>query len=308
LPHSHFRLNDGTQAIAETGSGKTTQLPQYAAEHFDGLVICTQPRAIAAMSIARRVAEEFDAGAVGKSVGYVAGQNSCSGSRIMFMTDAALIKMVQRDPELAGVSVLIIDEAHERSLCTDIVLGIAHSLLRRRPEDFHVVVASATIDPAPFVRFYTKCHTPATLQKHVLKVDGRVFPVSVAYKPHPDGGSQLRIADHVVPALHDALEEYDEGHCLVFLTGVADIAKAKRDFERRKPENVDCYELYGSLPSEEQEKVFKFDDKRGTRRMVRSALVVSDYTGCQTISASAVFVECQAVSQWLFSCARACVN
>lgn len=118
---------------AATGSGKTTQLPQYCAEAFDGgLVVCTQPRLVAATSIARRVAEEYDGNSVGYSVGYVVGGGGkARGDKILFMTDAALVKESQKDAQLRHVRVLIIDEAHERNLNTDLVIGIA-KLLRQR--------------------------------------------------------------------------------------------------------------------------------------------------------------------------------
>ncbi|GIQ92000.1 hypothetical protein KIPB_015517, partial [Kipferlia bialata] len=119
---------------AETGSGKTTQLPQYAAENFPLKVACTQPRALAAVSLAKRIGYEFDGeevkgkgrGIVGRNVGFRAGGGRpTNGDRIMLMTDAALIKEAQHDDTLSQYSVLVIDEAHERSLNTDLVLGIA---------------------------------------------------------------------------------------------------------------------------------------------------------------------------------------
>ena len=121
---------------AETGSGKSTQLPQYAAEYFGGLIVCTQPRVIAAISLARRVAQEFDGTRVGHSVGYrvgvtsaVSGHNRAPGTHISYMTDGAFIQESMDDNRLSKIRVLIIDEAHERSLNTDIVIGIAKMLL-----------------------------------------------------------------------------------------------------------------------------------------------------------------------------------
>jgi HrpA-like RNA helicase len=122
-----------------------------------------------------------------QSVGYVAGSNRVvkTGVRILFMTDAALVKRVQHDPSLSGVSVLIVDEAHERSLNTDLVLGIAKQIRAERPDDFHVVVASATIDPKPFVHFFTGggADMKRVMQRHVLECEGRVFPVTLENKP-----------------------------------------------------------------------------------------------------------------------------
>ena len=143
-----------------------------------------------------------------QSVGFTAGSNRVRGSRIIFMTDAALVRLVQKDPLLVGVSVLIIDEAHERSLNTDLVLGIAKQLASNpaRTDSFHVVVASATIDPKPFVEYFTGDHSQKALDRYVLHVEGRTFPVDVEYKPYKDGGLRLRISDHVIPVLRETME------------------------------------------------------------------------------------------------------
>lgn len=114
---------------AEIGSGKTTQLPQYCADIFEGKVICTQPRKMAALSLAKRIAEENDGSSIGKSVGYrVAGRVEL-GSKIELMTEESLITLLEKNPKFDGISVLMIDEAHERSLSTDIALGIAKIML-----------------------------------------------------------------------------------------------------------------------------------------------------------------------------------
>ncbi|CAF4795044.1 unnamed protein product, partial [Rotaria socialis] len=158
----------------------STQLPQYAAEVFGSLVVCTQPRVVAALSLANRVAEEYDGKSVGESVGYQVGNaNRATGTRIMFMTDAALIRESQRDPSLKRIRVLIIDEAHERSLNTDIVIGMSKLLLQQRPDDFYVVIASATINPTRFLQFFDRP------QSKPLEVKGRVFPVTCIEKPPP---------------------------------------------------------------------------------------------------------------------------
>jgi ATP-dependent helicase HrpA len=158
---------------ANTGSGKTTQLPQYCADDDvlgKGLVACTQPRVMAAISISKRIAEEHDGVgvSVGESVGYsVGGGQRVAGRKIALMTDAALIRDLKDDPLLRKYSVLIIDEAHERSLNTDISLGVAKLVLQQRPDDFYVVIASATIDPKEFLAFFG-------IQRHApLSVPGR---------------------------------------------------------------------------------------------------------------------------------------
>lgn len=144
-----------------------------------------------------------------QSVGYSAGVKHVKGSRIIFMTDAALVRLVQRDPLLTSVSVLIIDEAHERSLNTDLVLGIAKQIMQdhRRQETFHVVVASATIDPKPFVKFFTGEPTGAAREKHVLDVEGRTFDVTLEYKPIWCHEGRLQIATRdLIGAVTEAME------------------------------------------------------------------------------------------------------
>ena len=256
LAHEHVLV-----VIAETGSGKSTQLPQYAAEHFGSLVVCTQPRVVAAISLARRVAGEYDGTSVGESVGYKTGNgNRVVGSSIMFMTDAALIRDSQRDPTLAHIRVLIIDEAHERSLNTDIVLGIAKLLLAQRPKDFYVVIASATIDPTRFLHFFNRS------TRALLEVEGRVFPVTTTNKPPPaDCSDQRLIETHVVPSVIDLYPQH-QGHILVFLPGQGEIERALRIFKSKPLGNCIALPLYGSQSPEDQEKVIKFNEKN--RRMV----------------------------------------
>jgi HrpA-like RNA helicase len=247
---------------AETGSGKSTQLPQYAAEYFGSLVVCTQPRVVAALSLARRVAEEYDGTSVGESVGYKVGNaNRVVGSSIMFMTDAALIRDSQRDPSLKHIRVLIIDEAHERSLNTDIVLGIAKLLLAQRPNDFYVVIASATIDPARFLDYFDR------QKSKPLEVKGRLFPVKEINKPPPSGCSDQKLIEtHIIPSV---VENYPlhEGHILVFLPGQGEIERALKMFKSKLPDDCIALPLYGSQSPEEQEKVIKFNEK-GKRMVV----------------------------------------
>ncbi|CAF2799448.1 unnamed protein product [Rotaria sp. Silwood2] len=246
---------------AETGSGKSTQLPQYAAEYFGSLVVCTQPRVVAARSLANRVAEEFDGQSVGESVGYQVGNaNRVAGTHIMFMTDAALIRESQRDPNLKHIHVLVIDEAHERSLNTDIVIGISKLLLRQRPDDFYVVIASATIDPTRFLQFFD------LPQSEPLVVKGRVFPVTCTEKPKPDNCADQKLIElHIVPSVIELYPKH-EGHTLVFLPGQGEIERALRIFKSKLPDDCTALSLYGSQSPEDQEKVIKFNQK--DKRMV----------------------------------------
>ncbi|CAM4805317.1 unnamed protein product [Rotaria magnacalcarata] len=240
---------------AETGSGKSTQLPQYAAEHFGSLVVCTQPRVVAAISLARRVAEEYDGKSVGESVGYQVGnENRVKGTDIMFMTDTSLIRQSQRDFDLKHIRVLIVDEAHERSLNTDIIIGIAKILLAKRPDDFYVVIASATIDPACFLQFFNRSTSPT------LKVEGQLFPVAINNKTPPDDCSdQKLIENHIVPAVIDLYPQHS-GHILVFLPGQGEIERALKIFKSKLPHDCIALPLYGSQSPEDQEKVIRFNE------------------------------------------------
>eukprot|EP01125_Pyxidicula_operculata_P019769 TRINITY_DN7195_c0_g1_i1.p1 TRINITY_DN7195_c0_g1~~TRINITY_DN7195_c0_g1_i1.p1 ORF type:complete len:1883 (+),score=326.43 TRINITY_DN7195_c0_g1_i1:226-5649(+) len=259
---SMLRRDRVVVVTAETGSGKTTQLPQYAAEAFPKLVVCTQPRAIAAMSIAMRVAEEYDGTSVGENVGYKIGRGkSRKGGKIMLTTDASLIQMAQKDELLNEVSVLIIDEAHERNLNTDIVIGISNLILRKR-KDFFVVIASATIDPRPFISFY-KSSIPTSDPKN-LEVAGRKFDVELEYKDYDEGN----VYDNIISETKNALLSYTEGNCLVFLPGSGEVDKMVKKFNLEAMDDWVCYPLYGSMPPEEQMKVMSFDGEDGKRMIV----------------------------------------
>ncbi|CAF1053309.1 unnamed protein product [Didymodactylos carnosus] len=243
---------------AETGSGKTTQLSQYAAEMFNGLIVCTQPRVMAAISIAKCVAHEYDGGNIGMSVGYQVGgrQNGILGKKIMFMTDSAVIRKTQED-NLNDVTVLIIDEAHERSLNTDIVLGIAKLICQRRPDDFHVVIASATIKHEIFLKFFN-CDE----KTQFLTVPGKPHLVTSENIP---ASLELKedelIRNHLIPLVLKTINTYKEGHTLVFLSGQREIELAIREFKKSIPHNCIALPLYGSLSPEEQDKVLQYNSK-----------------------------------------------
>eukprot|EP00731_Ephydatia_muelleri_P014667 Em0008g387a len=224
---SRLRREKVLVVTAETGSGKTTQLPQYCAEAFGGVVVCTQPRVIAAISVAQRISQEFDGTSAGKNVGYtVGGGNSVKGQCIMLMTDSSLVRMAQNDTNLMQVSVLIIDEAHERSLNTDIVLGIAKQVRNNRKEDFHVVIASATIDPKPFLDFF---FSENSISKPLI-VPGRTFPVVVEYVDDIDEDDDLLTGGYLISKVIKTLNIHQEGHCLVFLPGSGEVDNALCQF------------------------------------------------------------------------------
>ena len=226
-------------------------------------MICTQPRALAAMTIAQRIASEFDNSSVGENVGYKTGRDkTIKGRRIELMTDACLVRLAQKDLSLKGVSVLIIDEAHERSLNTDLVIGISKLVLQQRPNDFYVVISSATIDPKPFLEFYFETDP---LPKS-LSVKGRVFDITDEEKPIEFTGSY----DFLVPNVLKILKENPLGNCLVFLPGTRDVDNAVKCFKKstKDEENWVCLPLYGSLPPEDQARVMSFKNENDSMRMV----------------------------------------
>lgn len=254
---------------AETGSGKTTQLPQYAAEFFCGQVICTQPRVIAAISLARRVADEYDGTSVGHSVGYRVShanvgkdKNRAAGTDILYMTDGTFVQESQINPHLNGVRVLIIDEAHERSLNTDIVMGIAKQLLSTRLEDFYVVISSATINTDKFLKFFER------IDFRPLEVKGRVYPVKVEHISIANEHLSKRKESIEERAVSMILKLYDqrEGNILVFLPGQNQIKNAMELFTRKIPDNCIPLPLYSALSSEEQDLVLKFNEDGGSEK------------------------------------------
>ena len=250
---------------AETGSGKSTQLPQYAAEFFGGLVVCTQPRVIAAISLARRVADEYDGTSVGYSVGYRVGhanvgrdKNRVPGTDILYMTDGTFIQESQRGPQMDDIRVLIIDEAHERSLNTDLVMGIAKGLLESRQKDFYVVISSATIDVNKFLEFFERTN------EKPLQVPGRVYPVTVEYIPKlQQTGRKFRVRESIEErVVSTILQRYDQhqGNIVAFFSGQREIENAIELFQRKAPNNCTALPLYSSLSPEEQDLVLKFDE------------------------------------------------
>ena len=241
----------------ETGSGKTTQLPKMLLELGHGrrgMVGHTQPRRIAARSVAERLADEMET-EVGATVGYAVRFTDQVGPDTMLklMTDGLLVAEIQRDPLLLRYDAIVVDEAHERSLTIDFVLGYLKRLLPRRP-DLKVVITSATIDPYRFAAHFDGAP--------VLEVSGRTYPVEVRYRPVEDPDTDP------VQALCEAVDEVcaeGPGDVLVFLSGereIRDAADALRDHtqgQRRPPEILP---LYGRLSAAEQHKVFASHSSR----------------------------------------------
>ncbi|KAI0942400.1 DEAH-box ATP-dependent RNA helicase prp43 [Taiwanofungus camphoratus] len=252
--------------VGETGSGKTTQIPQFVCysdlPHVKGkMVACTQPRRVAAMSVAKRVADEMDV-QLGKQVGYSIRFEDMTESGTTFlkyMTDGMLLREAMNDPNLERYSTIILDEAHERTLATDILMGLLKALAKRRP-DLRIIVMSATLDALKFQKYFSVSGSgePAPL----FKVPGRTHPVEVFYtqEPEPD---YVEAAIRTVLMIHRA---EDPGDILLFLTGEEEIEDACRkikleadDLLNQDPDSVGpliCIPLYSSLPPQQQQRIF----------------------------------------------------
>ncbi|HVX06074.1 MAG TPA: ATP-dependent RNA helicase HrpA, partial [Rhodanobacteraceae bacterium] len=233
----------------ETGSGKTTQLPKLclaAGRGVAGMIGCTQPRRLAARAMAHRVANELG-GETGGVVGYEVrfarqlGENTL----VKFMTDGILLAEMAHDRWLSAYDTLIIDEAHERSLNIDFLLGYLKGLLHRR-RDLKLIVTSATIDTARFAEHFGNAP--------VLTVEGRAYPVEVRYRP-PEKESGL--TDRVTAALDDVTREDPKGDVLVFLPGEREIRDAHLALARRQYRHTEVLPLYARLSVKEQDRVFK---------------------------------------------------
>lgn len=218
----------------ETGSGKTTQLPKMLLElglHQHGMVGHTQPRRLAARSVAERLAEELETG-IGRTVGYQVRFTTEVGAdtAVKLMTDGILLAEIQRDPQLKKYSAIIIDEAHERSLNIDVILGYLKNLLPQRP-DLKVVVTSATIDPQRFSEHFGGAP--------IIEVSGRTYPVEVRYRPlidpEAEGTEQQEQRDEL-DAVCDAVQELaaePDGDILIFFPGEREIRDAADALHRR---------------------------------------------------------------------------
>jgi ATP-dependent helicase HrpA len=239
----------------ETGSGKTTQLPKLCFAMGRGLearIGCTQPRRIAASSVAARVAQELDT-ALGDVVGYQVRftDKIKATSSIKFMTDGILLAEIQSDPLLRAYDTLIIDEAHERSLNIDFLLGFLKRLLPRRP-DLRVIISSATLEIERFAAFFGGAP--------VVQVSGRTYPVDVIYRPPREDEADL--AELVANTVNEITELDPRGDVLVFLPGEREIREAIVELEQRALPHTMLLPLYSRLAAAEQQRVFQRSSQR----------------------------------------------
>mgnify|MGYP002394698794 CR=1 FL=1 len=239
--------------VGETGSGKTTQMPQYLAEAgytSRGKVACTQPRRVAAMSVAKRVAEEYGC-RLGQEVGYSIRFEDCTSPEtcIKYMTDGMLLRECLIDPDLTAYSVVMLDEAHERTIHTDVLMGLLKEACKRRP-DLKLIVTSATLDATKFSAYFNNCP--------IFTILGRSFAVEILYTKEPE-------TDYLDAALITVMQIHlsePQGDILVFLTGQEEIdTSCQILYERMKslgplvPELI-ILPVYSALPSEMQSRIF----------------------------------------------------
>ncbi len=254
----------------ETGSGKTTQLPKICLELGRGqgkIIGHTQPRRLAATSVAKRVAQELNTG-LGEWVGYQIRFNDRMGpgAAIKLMTDGILLAESQRDPMLRRYDTIIIDEAHERSLNIDFLLGFLRQLLPRRP-DLKLIITSATIDADRFAGHFEHKGVPAP----VIEVSGRLYPVEVVYRPVQQGRSNgdedtgkgrsaIDEERDLIEAVVDGVAEcarHGPGDVLVFLPGEREIRECAEALRKNHPGPIEVLPLFARLSQAEQERIFK---------------------------------------------------
>lgn len=250
--------------IGETGSGKTTQITQYLAEcgfTARGKIGCTQPRRVAAMSVAKRVAEEFGC-RLGQEVGYTIRFEDCTSpeTAIKYMTDGMLLRECLMDLDLKSYSVIMLDEAHERTIHTDVLFGLLKQAVQKRPE-IKLIVTSATLDAVKFSQYF--------FEAPIFTIPGRTFPVEVLYTKEPE-------TDYLDASLITVMQIHlrePPGDILLFLTGQEEIDTACEIlYERMKSLGPDVPELiilpvYSALPSEMQTRIFD-PAPAGSRKVV----------------------------------------
>ncbi|MBN1830244.1 MAG: DEAD/DEAH box helicase, partial [Deltaproteobacteria bacterium] len=248
-----LRNNRAVVITGETGSGKTTQIPKMCLEAgrgIEGMIGLTQPRRIAAMTVSRRIAEEMGE-PLGRSVGYKIrfDDRTSRDSYIKIMTDGILLMEMQGDPLLSAYDTLIVDEAHERSINIDVILGHLIRLMNRR-RDLSVIITSATIEPERFASAFGSAP--------IIEVSGRTYPVEVRYEPleigndEGDGG----YIDAAVASVEKVAREGGPGDILIFMPTEQDIRDTCDILAGRKLRNTNVLPLFGRLSPADQQKVF----------------------------------------------------
>ncbi len=273
-----IRDNQVVIVAGETGSGKTTQLPKILLELGCTSIGHTQPRRIAARTIAERISEELGT-PLGGLVGYQVRFTDTAGkdTRIKLMTDGILLNEIHRDRLLRKYDAIIIDEAHERSLTIDFLIGYLKQLMPQRP-DLKIVITSATIDPQSFSRHFDDAP--------IIEVSGRTFPVEVRYRPlvadaplDDEDEAETRADLDPMEGINAALDELGregDGDVLVFLSGENEIRDAEESIRGRNLPFTEVLPLYGRLSSAEQHRVFESTRTPGIRRRIVLATNVAE--------------------------------
>src|SRR5688572_7467142 len=247
--------NQVTIIAGETGSGKTTQIPKMCLElglGDNGLIGHTQPRRLAARTVAERIASELGV-EIGQEVGFqvrFTGEVSKS-TKVKLMTDGILLAEIQRDKLLRRYNAIIIDEAHERSLNIDFILGYLKRILPQRP-DLKVIITSATIDTERFSKHFDGAP--------VIEVSGRTYPVEVRYRPleaADEDEEDQDMEEAVVDAVDELARDRARGDVLVFLPGEREIRETAEALRKHHPQGAEILPLYARLSFEEQDRVFK---------------------------------------------------
>ena len=261
---NQIRDNQFLVIVGETGSGKTTQIVQYIYEvglNQSKIIGCTQPRRVAATSVARRVAEEMDVhlgGLVGYNVRF--DDKTSTNTKIKYLTDGMLLREALTDPSLSKYSVIMLDEAHERTIATDVLFGLLKKAAKANP-NLKVIVTSATLDSNKFSKFFNSCP--------VINIPGRTFPVDIVYTNKPE-------MDYLAAAIDSVCQIHisePAGDILVFLTGQEEIEVASEILQERmkmlQPNDplMIILPCYSSLPSDEQLRIFE-ETPAGMRKVV----------------------------------------
>ncbi len=260
-----LRTHQVVVIAGETGSGKTTQIPKFLLDcglGTKGWIGCTQPRRVAALSVARRIAEELNVpygGPVGSKIRFTDATRKDTVLKVM--TDGILLNELQDDPTLRGYEAIVIDEAHERSLNIDFILGCLRNLLRKRA-DLKIIITSATIDTESFSKAFDGAP--------IIEVSGRMYPVATHYRPVEDLAAGRRDFDYLDAAcevVQEIIADNREGDLLVFLPGERDIHELRRLLEDTPARQCDLLPLFGRLSNADQQRIFH---PGGRRRVILS--------------------------------------
>ncbi|RZF44268.1 hypothetical protein LSTR_LSTR006818 [Laodelphax striatellus] len=275
--------------VGETGCGKSTQIPQYLLESGwcqDGKVVgVTEPRRVAAITLATRVAEETQSELGGHVVGYCVRFNECFEPRqtkIKYMTEGILMREMMADPLLRAYSVIVVDEVHERTLNTDIILGLLKKIIRKR-RDLRIIVTSATVDAEKLKEFFNHNKGKQKDSAVIMSVEGKLYPVEIFFAKEP-------VPDYVLSAVNVVLEIHakeDNGDILVFLTGMDEVGRAvsalkdaaadgRKSFKSR--DELMVLPMYGSLSNNDQLMVFKRTPKNCRKVVVATNIAETSIT------------------------------